>query len=138
VLRLSTVASHTSGVPIVKCWMVDRAPKTIGRIKALCVDGIDGGTSSRRRVTPLPQLSGTPLRWSDDGRFVFVRRNNLPVEIDRVEIATGRPRSVEDASTRDMVGVDRIFPMTLTLDGKSYCYSATRNLSDLFVVEGVR
>jgi hypothetical protein len=39
---------------------------------------------------------------------------------------------------RDMVGIDRIFPIVLTPDGKSYCYTATRNLSDLVAVSGVK
>jgi hypothetical protein len=36
-----------------------------------------------------------------------------------------------------MVGIDRIFPIVLTPDGKSCCYTATRNLSDLVAVSGV-
>ena len=66
------------------------------------------------------------------------RRGNLPVEIDRVEIATGRREPWKTLQPRDVVGIDRIFPIVLTPDGKSYCYTATRNLSDLFVVDGVK
>ena len=33
---------------------------------------VDGG-----ELKPLPQLSGAPLRWSADGRYVFVQRTNL-------------------------------------------------------------
>jgi len=43
---------------------------------------------------------------------------------------------MEDASARDMVGIDRIFPIAPTPDGKSY--TATRNISDLVAVSGVK
>ena len=89
-------------------------------------------------MKPLPGISGTPLQWSADGRFVFVRRGNLPVEIHRVEVATGRSELWQTLEPPDSVGVERIFPIVLTPDGKSYCYSATRNLSDLFAVSDVR
>jgi hypothetical protein len=94
---------------------------------------VDGG-----ELKPLPQLTGTPLKWSADGRYVFVRRTNLPVEIDRVEVATGRREAWKTLRPRDMVGIDRILPIVLTPDGKSHCYTATRNISDLFAVAGVR
>jgi hypothetical protein len=79
-----------------------------------------------------------PLQWSSDGRFVFVRRGNVPAEIDRIEIATGRREPWKTLQPHDSAGIDRIFPIVLTPDGKSYCYTTTRNLSDLLVVDGVK
>ncbi len=82
-------------------------------------------------------MSGAPLQWSADGRYVFVERTNLPVVIERVRLPPGVAR-MEDASARDMVGIDRIFPIAPTPDGKSYSYTATRNISDLVAVSGVK
>jgi hypothetical protein len=101
---------------------------------------VDGG-----ELKPLPQLSGEmplqPLQWSADSRFVFARRANrvnLPAEIVRVEMATRRREPWKTLQPRDVVGLDQIFPIVLTPDGQSYCYTATRNLSRLFVVDGVK
>jgi hypothetical protein len=100
-----------------------------------------GGRECSRRggeLKPLPQLSGAPLQWSADGRYVFVQRTNLPLVIERVEVATGRREAWNTLRPRDMVGIDRIFPIVPTPDGKSYCYTATRNISDLVAVSGVK
>jgi eukaryotic-like serine/threonine-protein kinase len=86
---------------------------------------------------PLPDLSGTPLQWSADGRFLFVRRGSVPAEIDQLEIATGRRQSWKTLLPSDPVGVERLFPIVMTPDGGSYCYSYHRTLTNLFIVDGV-
>ncbi len=69
---------------------------------------------------------------------MFVQRTNRPVVIERVEIATGRREAWKTLRPRDMVGIDRIFPIVLTPDGKSYWFTATRNILDLVAVSGVK
>ena len=79
-----------------------------------------------------------PLQWSADGKALFVRRlAEIPVDITRYEIATGARRPWMSIRPSDPAGVGAVDPVLLTRDGQSYFYSASRTLSDLFVVAGI-
>jgi Tol biopolymer transport system component len=97
---------------------------------------LDGG-----EPRPIHHLAAddSPLQLSPDGRFAYVRRGpQVPAEIDRVDLASGARTHWRTLSPRDPVGVMRVEPVVLLPEGRSYCYSYTRVLSDLFLVEGLR
>jgi Tol biopolymer transport system component len=97
---------------------------------------LEGGTPR-----PLPGvLEGeSPVRWSPDGRSLFVwRPGELPAMVTRVEIATGRRTPVREILPADPAGVLSISPVLLSEDGKTCVYTYFRILSDLYVVEGLR
>jgi hypothetical protein len=98
---------------------------------------VDGG---ERRPVPHLAPQDTPLQWSADGRYLFVRLGSSrpPVEIQRLDTVTGERRTWWKLQPRAVVGVPRVHPIVLTLDGRSYCYTYNQELSDLFLVEGLR
>jgi len=88
---------------------------------------------------PLPGFAegDRPVRWSVDGSL-FVAQGNMPVDISRVDVATGRRSSWKRLAPPDPAGVYRLGPIVLTPDGKSYAYGCYRVLSDLYLVEGLK
>jgi Tol biopolymer transport system component len=78
-------------------------------------------------------------QWSPDGQFLYARDiSSLPARIFRVERATGRRELWKELMPSDPAGVLAIFGAQASADGRSYAYTYARNLSDLFLVEGVR
>jgi eukaryotic-like serine/threonine-protein kinase len=89
---------------------------------------------------PLAVLAANdlPLRWSPDGRLLFVRRANAwPPVIDRVDMVTHQRQAWKVVSPADPVGVEEMSRVLITPDGQSYCHDYLRWLSQLFVVEGL-
>jgi serine/threonine protein kinase len=92
---------------------------------------------------PKPILGWMPediwVNWSLDGRSVYVyqdQRATAPVY--RLDLATGKRQLVMTLAVSDPAGVTAISAVRMTPDGKAYAYSYYRELSDLFMVEGVR
>ena len=88
---------------------------------------------------PLPgSVQGdTPIRWSADGA-VYVRHGDLPVEVFRVDVATGKRTLWRTLAPADLAGVEEIAAIEVTPDGKAYAYGASRVLSDLYIAEGLK
>jgi len=78
------------------------------------------------------------IRWSVDGKYLFVASDGIPVEINRIEIATGRRQFIWKIAPSDLAGVWDVWPVLITPDGKSYVYSDYRILSDLYLANGLR
>jgi hypothetical protein len=91
---------------------------------------------------PIPGLDARdrPLRWSADGRFLFVRAPGagLPARVDRVEVSTGRRIPWKLLQPADPAGIDRISDIVMTPDGQFYLYQGARLLSELYLAEGLR
>jgi serine/threonine protein kinase len=79
------------------------------------------------------------LRWSDDGRFLFLRKSDGPasLQIVRLNVVTGRREPWKELQAPDSVGV-QIVQAVMTPDGKSYAYSYQRDTSTLYLAEGLR
>jgi eukaryotic-like serine/threonine-protein kinase len=91
------------------------------------------------RVVPGIEPGEVPLRWSGDGRYLFVRRrDDPPLRIDRLEVASGRREGWLSFVPADPAGVLAISSVLLTPDGRSYVYTYHRLLSELFLVDGLR
>lgn len=78
----------------------------------------------------------TPIQWSPDGRYLFVRRGRIPVQIYRLELSTRRESLWKTLVPGDPDGVEIIDPVVMTPDGNGYCYSYVRTISNLFVTVG--
>jgi hypothetical protein len=88
---------------------------------------------------PLPPIAGppvTPIRWSADGRHLFVRNSTMPLHISLVDVATGKTTPWMDIAPPDQTG-ERV-TLWLSADGKSYAYNVERNLADLYLVTNLR
>jgi Tol biopolymer transport system component len=76
--------------------------------------------------------------WSEDGRFAYAWNiYELPFRVSRVELATGRREPWKTIMPQDPVGI-WMADLLLTPDGKSYVYNCSRDLSDLYLVEGLK
>ncbi len=77
------------------------------------------------------------MRWNAAGDALFLE-TNLPssLRIDRLELATGRrePWKEIHVDPTGVIGIDAY----VTPDGKSYAYDVYRQLSNLYVVDGLR
>jgi hypothetical protein len=88
--------------------------------------------------------SDIPVQWSDDGRFVYTMENVAPPglpdrDVFRVELSTGRRIRWKTLGPRDPVGVEQTAnTIAIAPDGRSYCYSFTRRLGDLFIASGLQ
>ena len=81
----------------------------------------------------------TPIRWSADGRSLYVQRGSrAPARIDIVDVATGQRRLWKELTPPDPAGVSSMGPIVITADGSTYVYSYRRLLDDLFVAKGLR
>src|SRR5450830_1180371 len=95
-----------------------------------------GGTAQTvPGLTPDDQV----IRWSADGRSVFVSRpTNVPFRFERLDLPTGRRVLLREVAPADRAGVLHSNGAALTDDTKSYAYSYQRMTSQLLVVEGAR
>ncbi len=62
----------------------------------------------------------------------------MPARTFRIELATGRKEPWRDLAPPDRAGVTSIVDPHLAADGIHYAYSYLRNLSDLYLAEGLR
>jgi len=95
---------------------------------------LDGG-----EATPLPWIpEGThPLRWSADGKALYVQKGSSPLQIHRVDAATGVPTLVRELAPTDPAGAATMRMMVLTPDAATMVYSHHRVLSDLYLVSAL-
>ena len=97
---------------------------------------VDGGAP-----VPLSNIEADDdaLQWSSDGRLLYVRKDaSWPPIVDRVDIATGHREPWKTIQPADPVGVDSVFRILVTPDGKTYCHDYVRFVSQLFIVEGLK
>jgi Tol biopolymer transport system component len=78
------------------------------------------------------------ITWSGDGRSALVYQDEKTfAAVYRIDMATGKRDLVATFAPSDSDGVTAIVSVRMTADGKTYAYSDTRELSDLFLVSGV-
>ncbi len=79
------------------------------------------------------------IQWSGDSRFLFLRKLDGPasLKINRLQIATGRTQLWKELNTPDPVGV-QIGQIVMTPDGESYAYSFQRDISTLYLAQGLK
>ncbi len=110
----------------------------------LCVDDkgqrwlypISGGDP--RKLDFVLNPNERPAGFFPDGKSLRVRTASVPVQITRVDIATGRRAPWKEIAPADPAGVQSIPSIRFSADGKSYAYSVGRILSDLYVVDGLK
>ncbi|HUL79123.1 MAG TPA: protein kinase [Vicinamibacteria bacterium] len=97
---------------------------------------MDGGEP---RPVPRFEPGDWPVGWSRDGRSLFVQRfQGLTVQVHRLDAATGRRELLFDLAPPDPAGIFPFPGIAVSADGKSYAYSFIRNLSELYLIEGLR
>jgi dipeptidyl aminopeptidase/acylaminoacyl peptidase len=98
---------------------------------------INGGQP--REISGLEQ-GDAPIRWSEDGHHIFVRRP-APVgphyRLYRLDVTSGRTEFLREIGPVDPVGAQMI-NVVMTPDGKSYAYSYQRDVSSLYLAKGLK
>ena len=90
---------------------------------------------------PVPQLTpeDAVAGWGADGRALLVwRQSQMPVRLERLDLASGRRTLVREISPADRSAVIGINAIALSPDEKSYAYGYTRDVSQVFTVDGVK
>jgi Tol biopolymer transport system component len=96
-----------------------------------------GGGEAQRIPGVEPQDSF--VAWSADGRSIFVSPElEVPRTVYRVDLSTGERSFWKVLAPADLVGVIEIWSIQISADEQSYCYSYARNISDLYLVDGLR
>jgi len=104
----------------------------------LVVYPVDGGS---HRAVP-GSADDLPLRWSADGRWLYVRRGSglwsMPAWIDRIEVATGTRQRWKELMPGDPTGVYGIGGISVRPDAKGYAYHFISSIGSLYLAEGLR
>jgi Tol biopolymer transport system component len=80
-----------------------------------------------------------PIRWTADGRSLYVWRPSAPPSrIDLVEVETGKRTLWKEFRPPDPAGVLQVGPIVISPDGSSYVYSYRRVLDELYLATGLR
>ena len=101
----------------------------------VCLYSLDGGAAR-----PIPGTLGQAFQgFADGARELFVARSNaFPLAIERVETATGRRRPWRTLRPADPLGTEGATRVRITPGGGAYVYAYPRQLSELFVIDGLR
>jgi eukaryotic-like serine/threonine-protein kinase len=79
------------------------------------------------------------INWSIDGRSAYIYDDDkTSAQVFLLDLGTGKRELVATLAPSDSAGVTAIVNVRMTADGKAYAYSFSRELSDLFLVGGVR
>ena len=101
-------------------------------------------------IQPIAGGEPTPIRglrpgelvlgWTADGRALFLRSkwDGLPLEISRLDLATGARRPVQNFMPPDPVGHIVSLGVFLTPSGHDLAFTYGKKLSELYLLEGLR
>jgi serine/threonine protein kinase/Tol biopolymer transport system component len=133
-----------------------------GAPRALTPEGTAGGlvtpdgkylvaVDAKRQRWLFPVAGGEPQKFTvatdpderilgffDSGKSLLVRTRTIPINVTRIDLATGRRDPWKEIVPADPAGVQSIPVLRFSADGKAYAYSTLRVLSDLYVVDGLR
>ena len=119
-----------------------KAVSPTGEWLAAATDGppslfpIEGG---EEREIPGVEPGDDFVAWSADGRSIFLNAaSRVPASVYKLYLATGKRSLWNVIGPADRVGVFSIWSVQISADEQSYCYSYGRNISDLYLVEGLQ
>jgi Tol biopolymer transport system component/predicted Ser/Thr protein kinase len=76
--------------------------------------------------------------WAADGRSLFVMTRQVPAQVYRVDVATGKRTFWKSFEPNDSAGIDSVTSVLMSADEKAYVYGYIRTLSDLYLVQGLK
>lgn len=77
--------------------------------------------------------------WSSDNHSLYVRgAEELPIRVYRLDLISGHKEIVKEVMPADRAGLVVAPKILLTPDGKSYVYEMRRNLTTLFLANGLK
>jgi len=107
----------------------------IAEAHKLSLGDISGG--SPRTISDL-QSGETVVRWSGDGRYLFLRQlEGDTIRVSRLDASTRRKEPWRVLKVPEP-GAEFFGPLALSADGKAYACSFQRDLANLYLVKGLR
>ena len=95
--------------------------------------------STDRRPIPGLTPADEVIRWSPDGAALFCfRRGEVPCDVDRIELPSGRRSTVTVVGDRDQAGLVSVLSVTLADDLRTLAYAKWYYTSTLFTATGSR
>jgi hypothetical protein len=94
-------------------------------------------TGESRTLTGL-QVQDSILNWSADGNALFVGQGTNPVKIYRLDYQTGKRQLIHEINYPITAGIFSINAILIPPDGKSYSYTYTNIVSELFLADGLK
>jgi Tol biopolymer transport system component len=91
------------------------------------------------RAVPGVEVGDEAVRFTSDGRALFLTRHELPLRVFRIDLASGRRELWRELPSPDRAGLQVSSPAAVvSADGRSVVGTYTRRLNKLYVVSGVR
>ncbi len=90
---------------------------------------------------PLPLPLGEierPQGWAGDDAIYVQRPRELPVRLERLDLRSLQRTPFLEFAPADLAGIEQVGPIFLGPDGKVVLYGYVRNLSELYLAEGLR
>jgi len=113
------------------------------RVAATAVDGalkLFPTTGGEPREVPGALPGEVPLRWTPDGRALYVvRGTDRYARVDRLDVESGERSLWRDLEPADPAGIRAVSGagVALTPGGEEYAYTYLRDLSTLYLLTGV-
>ena len=134
-----TRAISDEGIPSISYTPVSadgRSVLALNRERRLAVYSIEG-------KPPVPVAAAEPgdypAGWSADGGSIWAyRRGENPSRVFKIDLATGKRSLWKEISPPDPGGITGIAPVIVSPKGDCYVYAASRILSTLYLVEGLK
>jgi Tol biopolymer transport system component len=80
-----------------------------------------------------------PITFSSDGHMLYVYQlGALPAQVFQLDLNTGQRKLWKQLMPADPAGVERIGPIRMSPDAKTYVYGYHRTLADLYLAEGLK
>ena len=101
----------------------------------IAVYPIDGGTP---HTIPNLEPGLIPIQWEDESSIYGYRQSELPTEVYKVNVVTGKQTLVQTLQPESMTGVITIAPVVANREGTRFAYSYYQVSSVLYLISGVR
>ena len=79
-----------------------------------------------------------PLAWADNDHTIFASRSGVPAQILRLDLRTGETTLWKEVGPADSTGVRMVDPLLMTPGGRAYVATFRREISDLYLVSGLK
>jgi serine/threonine protein kinase/WD40 repeat protein len=97
---------------------------------------LDGGPA---RLIPGVEPGYVLAHWSSDSKALYVYRpGDVPLKIQRLDVATGKMKPVRELVPADLGGVVSIAPVVTNATASQFAYSFYQALSVLYVISGLK
>jgi serine/threonine protein kinase/sugar lactone lactonase YvrE len=93
------------------------------------------------KIQDIAGLSSADLvyGWSTDSKSLFTGHPDVPLRLQRVDVATGKQTLVKELMPPDRAGVNTVGAyVSIVDDGRYYSYTYGKSMSTLYVVNGAR